>query len=216
MVLLPRGGQGSAHLRAEGPAFLSGLQHMTTCLGGAMGGGGEASPVTPTDTRLFEAGGSRKCFYVSSLWPYWPGCAIREGLVRRSAGAGGRACSFIGPSSPLLLLPHTLACDAVEFCAAAVLGSGMVSGDPSPAEHRDHLHRLSLGTSPQLDQTPWNPRQQPSPSAPLPRSLSPCTPAAAGAQRTTLRSRGSPRPARWCLTSRCLFWTRSKCCSSSR
>lgn len=43
MVLLPRGGQGSAHLRAEGPAFLSGLQHMTTCLGGAMGG--EARPV---------------------------------------------------------------------------------------------------------------------------------------------------------------------------
>lgn len=77
MVLLPRGGQGSAHLRAEGPAFLSGLQHMTTCLGGAMWGGRcDWTGLTPTDTRLFEAGGSRKCFYVSSLWPYWPGCAI--------------------------------------------------------------------------------------------------------------------------------------------
>lgn len=36
-----------------------------------------------------------------------------------------------------------------------------------------------------------------------------------GAQRTTRRSSCSARPARWCLASRCLFWTFSKCCSSS-
>lgn len=137
------------------------------------------------------------------------------GLSKAECGVGG-ACSFICPFSPLLQLPHMLACDALEVCAAGVLSSGLVSGDPPQLSAVATSTASPLEQAPPLDQTPWNPWQPPGLSGSPPQVTVSMHASGAGAQRTTLRSAGSPRPTRWCLTSRCLFWTRSKCCSSSR
>lgn len=82
------------------------------------------------------------------------------------------------------------------------------SARPSPFCHETHRQHPPAATNrcPRpLVRVPWSLPQQP------------CTPPGAGgdAQRTTRRSSCSALPARWCRASRCLFWTFSKCCSSS-
>lgn len=63
-------------------------------------------------------------------------------------------------------------------------------------------------------QQPVSPSLGPRPLVPAPTTVR-ARGCRGDAQRTTRRSNCSARPARWCRASRCLFWTFSKCCSSS-
>lgn len=112
------------------------------------------------------------------------------------------------------------------------------SCNPSPRPHIAHgrsWHSLGVPHHPQAQRgekpalrralahlpLPLNPPDLPAASNRCPRPLvpAPATVRTRGchgdAQRTTRRSSCSARPARWCRASRCLFWTFSKCCSSS-